>query len=603
VRTALLLALAFAGSAQAPPDLPVPPVQVDAVVEDKQGRPIDTLRAEDFEVVENGAARVITSVQFVKADGLLPAGESPAPIESFADEQFQAARTGTRLFAIFLDEYHVGSEAAALARAHLAEFVERRLGPRDLVMVVKPLDSLLTLRVTRDRAAILDRIAGFEGRKGEYEPRSVLETSLFAGDRARADAVRVQVVISALHAMSMHLGRLNAARKSLVFVSEGFQLPARRRGEGALPTVEAVVRTANRAAVSMYALDPRALGGAAIPATDDHAVLTRLAADTDGMAMTAPTAVKSGFERAVRDLSGHYVLTLDGTDHQDGGKFHPVEVRVRRPGVSVRARKGYWSATPDDLFRVTMAERARRPPPPAFLPRRASPLIRPWFGLTRDAAGNPAVHFVWEPADRVPGERGRATPPARIQFKAVAPDGTTIFEGAARPAAATLGPADLPARLVFPAPPGRIRIEMAIQDATTRVVDTDVRDVMVRPLAGPLALSTPQVLRSRTAREHGSLGDDPEAVPVASRQFSRLERLWIRVAVYGGGDEPELAGRLLSTIGGAMRPLAIQSTAVAGVHQIDLPLAGLAAGEYSVEFAASGSGRDAKETVTFRVTP
>jgi VWFA-related protein len=531
VRAVLLLTLAFAGSAQTPPVLPAPPVHVDAVAEDARGRPVETLRAEDFEVIENGAPRVVTAVQFVKADGALPAGEATPAIETLADEQFQAARAGTRLFAIFLDEYHVGPDAAALARARLTEFVERSLGPRDLVLVVKPLDSLLTLRVTRDRAAILDRIAGFEGRKGQYEPRSALETSLFAGNRARADAVRVQVVISALNAMSMHLGRLNVARKALLFVSEGFQPPPRRRGEGALPTVDAVVRTANRAAVSMYALDPRVLGGAAVVPTDERAVLTTLAAETDGVAILSSAAVNTAFNRAVRDISGHYVLTLDGTDHQDGGRFHPVEIRVRRAGVTVRARKGYWSATPDDLFHTTMAARARTPPPPPFLPRRASPLIRPWFGLTRTEAGNPAVTFVWEPADRVPGERGRPTPPARIQFKAIAPDGTTIFEGAARPAAATLGPPDVPARLVFPAPAGRIRIEMAIQDAATRVLDTDVRDVLVRPLAGPVALSTPQVLRSRTAREHTSLGADPEAVPVASRQLIRLEGEWVRVGV------------------------------------------------------------------------
>ena len=144
---------------------------------------------------------------------------------------------------------------------------------------------------------------------------------------------------------------------------------------------------------------------------------------------------------------------------------------------------------------------------------------------------------------------------------------------------------------------------MAIEDATTRVIDTDVRDVLVRALAGPVALGTPQVLRSRTAREHSLLGGSPAAVPVATRAFSRTDRLWVRIGAYGTDSEPALSARLLSTVGGVMRALTIESTAVADMHQVDVPLAGLAVGEYSVQFSASAGGRVVSEIVTFRVTP
>jgi hypothetical protein len=203
----------------------------------------------------------------------------------------------------------------------------------------------------------------------------------------------------------------------------------------------------------------------------------------------------------------------------------------------------------------------------------------------------------------VPGERGRSSAPARIRFRAFAPDGRIIYEGAARPVGVPLGPADTPPQLLFAAPAGRIRVEMAIEDATTRVIDTDVRDVMVRTLAGAVALGTPQVLRSRTAREHAMLGGSPAAVPVATRAFSRTERLWVRIGAYGTDGEPDLSARLLSTVGGVMRTLAIEPTAIADIHQVDVPLAGLAVGEYSVQFSAGTAGRVVSETVTFRVTP
>lgn len=611
-RACVLLAALAAVEATSASTTPV--ARLDVVVEDRAGRTVDKLTVDDFEVIENGARKEIGAITFVKGDGALPPGENARPIESVADEQAEAARDGTRIFAIFLDEYHVTSgDGAAQARKVLSEFLDRTLGPRDLILVVKPLDSLLALRATRDLGAVRGAIAQFEGRKDSYEPRSALEASITAADHARTDAIRVQVVTSALNAIAQHLSRLSISRKALIVVTEGFAAPARRRGEGALPTIDSVIRSANRGAVSIYTLDPRALSPALgdRPATtpadktsqDSGNVLTALASQTDGAALLTAAAIKPGLDRLVRDLGGHYLLTLAGPDAGDGGRFHAVEVRVRRPNVSLRARNGYWSASPADLFRSADAARPAAPALPPLVPRRASPIIRPWFGVTRNAEGNSQVSFVWEAAERVPGERGRSGAPARIRFKAFTPDGTIIYEGAARPAGVPLGPPDTPPQLVFAAPAGRIRVEMSIEDATTRVLDTDVRDVLVRTLSGPVALGTPQVLRSRTAREHTLLGGSPAAVPVATRAFSRTDRLWVRIGAYGADGEPELSARLLSTVGGVMRSLAIESTAIAGIHQVDVPLAGLAVGEYSVQFSATAAGRVVSEMVTFRVTP
>lgn len=608
---ALALVLAFAASASAVrADVSPPAIRVDAVAEDRAGRAIDTLTAGDFEVLEDGTRREIDAVTFVRANGAPAPGEAVRPIESMADEQSEAAKDGTRLFAIFLDEYHVApGDGAAQARAVLTGLIDRALGPRDMVLVVKPLESLLTLRLTRDLDVVRRSIAQFEGRSGVYEPRSPLEASITAGSRDRADAMRVQVATSALNAIAAHLGRLSVARKALIVVSEGFSAPTRRRSDGALPTLDSVIRAANRGAVSISILDPRALsGGAARPvesiaqAGADRDMLSTLAAETDGVAMLTAAAVKPGIDRIVRDTSGHYLLTLSPPDTKDGGRFHPVDVRVRKSGISVRARKGYWSLSPEVLARASESARdTPRPPPP--LPRRASPLIRPWFGVTRDADGGSRVSFVWEPADRVPGERGRGAVPARIRFKAIGTDGRTIYESAVRPAGVPLGPPDTPAQLAFAAPSGRIRIEMSIEDATTRVIDTDVRDVTVRPLVGPIAIGTPQVLRSRTAREHTLLGNSPGAAPLATRVFSRTERLWVRIAAYAADGEPQVTARLLNRVGSEMRPLPVEITAVADVYQVDVPLAGLAASEYSVQFTVAVGGRVASESVIFRVTP
>src|ERR1700730_9326000 len=115
-------------------------VRVEAVVTDARGRPVTDLKADGFTLLEDGAAEKIDSVAFVSADGAGTPGDVVS-ISSRADENAEAARRGARVFAIFLDEYHVTRGAAAdRARDVLLHFVQQDLGPRDLAIVVKPLD-------------------------------------------------------------------------------------------------------------------------------------------------------------------------------------------------------------------------------------------------------------------------------------------------------------------------------------------------------------------------------------------------------------------------------------------------------------------------------
>ena len=233
-------------------------------------------------------------------------------------------------------------------------------------------------------------------------------------------------------------------------------------------------------------------------------------------------------------------------------------------------------------------------PGPRPSPLHASSLIRPWFGVARADDGNMRINFVWEPAARVPGDRVAVQKPSVITMKASKVDGTKIFEGNVPP---------LTSAAVFETPPGRLRVEMSIRDADERLLDTDIRDVIVGALAGPVEIGTAEVLRSRTARDYRALDADPDAVPVAARDFSRAERLLIRVPAYGSGGQFAVTATLQSRFGKTMRDLGVEAMSTTGVYQLDLPLAALAAGDYSVEIVAKSSAGQAKEVVNFRVTP
>lgn len=575
-----------------------PVVRLDAIASDARGRTVDTLRAEDFEVLENGAPQPIDSVRYVKADGGVPAGESAAAIRTLSDERTEAGRDGARIFAIVLDEFHVApGPGVTRARDALRRFITEDLGPLDLVMVVKPLDSLLALRVTRDRDQVLARVASFDGRKGHYEPRTAFEKNFIAGTPARVEQIRTQIATSALNAVTLHVGSLSSARKAVVFVSEGFTRSPRRRGDESLPTFDTVIRAANRTNVSIYPFDPT---DPPASTSGELEALRALAEATEGHAIVDDI----GLRRMVADASGYYLIAFRSAHADQDGKFHPVDVRTRQPGVELRARNGYWATSAEEVARASFLARASEPKPPPEPPRRTSPLIRPWFGVARGDPGQMEVSFVWEPAGRVPGDRANRVTPARIVLKATRPDGTPVFEGAVRSSGfgAAAGVDDDPTRLVFETPPGRLKVQMSIEDTALRVVDTDVRDVIVNALASPVSLGTAEVLRARNARDFRSLESDPAAAPVAAREFSRTERLLVRVPAYAADGAPSVTARLVSKLGSVMRDLTVAEGPRPHVYQIDVPLAGLAVGDYSVQFVAKSSAGESRDDLPFRVT-
>ena len=124
-------------------------VRIDVIATDARGRAVENLKAADFELREDGAVQALDEVRFVKAGGDEP-----------------------RLFAVYLDDYYVSASSTARVRDALHRFVDRDLGANDLVTILRPLDSLLTIRLTRDRASLHRAIDAFEGRRGDYAPRT-----------------------------------------------------------------------------------------------------------------------------------------------------------------------------------------------------------------------------------------------------------------------------------------------------------------------------------------------------------------------------------------------------------------------------------------------
>ena len=90
--------------------------------------------------------------------------------------------------------------------------------------------------------------------------------------------------------------------------------------------------------------------------------LRTIAEETGGFASVNSNSLAGAFDRIVQANSRYYVLGYYPPTHPRDGRFHKIEVRVKRPGLKVSARKGYASArgkTPEEKRRDTEAQVAR----------------------------------------------------------------------------------------------------------------------------------------------------------------------------------------------------------------------------------------------------
>jgi hypothetical protein len=298
-------------------------------------------------------------------------------------------------------------------------------------------------------------------------------------------------------------------------------------------------------------------------------------------------------------------------------------VRVKRSGVQVRARRGYWALTPEEK---AMSTRSPKAPVPTAVTAALSNVanssvasrsrsIRTWIGTSRGENGKTRVTLVWEPIPRRPGDPplSDGQQPARVNVTAVGNEGAPYFRGrvpdAALASRSTPSSGDAgsaargPSQVVFDAPPGTMQLRLSVEGASAGVIDSEVRDVVVPDLTKTTtSLGTPAVFRARTPRELQQMKADPKAIPATTREFSRTDRVFVRVPVYGAGA-PSLSVHLLNRTGQPMSEVPVTAPVSSDAEpMMDVPLAGLAPGEYLLEIKANGEGGEAKELVGFRVT-
>ena len=246
----LALAAAAPGAQQAPAgppsqpapqgqEQPQPPrfrveanfVRVDAYPT-ADGKPVQDLRQEDFEILEDGKSQAIAAFEHVVVSPAALQASRPEPSSVRAGEQ-AAANARARVFVFFLDPAHVWFEGAHAVKEPLIRLVDRILGPDDLVALMTPSMSAAQLtfgRKTQVMAEMLRvnwslggrlKILPEDDHERQYEdcylPDEGLVTEMIVRRRERT-------ALDALHDLVRYLGGVREERKAIVAVTNGWRL-------------------------------------------------------------------------------------------------------------------------------------------------------------------------------------------------------------------------------------------------------------------------------------------------------------------------------------------------------------------------------------------
>jgi VWFA-related protein len=559
-------------------------VRVDATVVDRQGNPVTSLTAEDFEVREDGQPQAITSFKLVEANGQ-PTDDLSLDIRGPEHAKAEAARDDVRVFLIFWDEYHIEQFRAALfARQAFERIMLDAFGPTDLVAIMDPLTPTDAIRFSRDRRALTDQMHKLVGRRGIYIPmRSVVEEEHFrtARNTGEVEVIRGEVTRSAIKAAATFLGTLKEGRKNLIVVSESLG-PVRFRDEQ-FEVMRDLTRAANDSNTAIYAVDPRGL----TMSSNFGSMLHTIAAESGGETLQTNDIAKQ-FSRVVKQSTALYLLGY-AREIANDGKFHEIKVKVRKPGLEVRARSGYWAPKLSDVMKAKEAAAAAVLPPDladafaSLTPVNARSPIDLWAGVTADAQGRRRISVAWAPravTDRLPAIGSVAL--------AATSKGASLFNGPV-PAAGVSFAASADVQLVF-----------TVHDASGEILDRISRTVALPPPADALVFTTPAVSRARTPIELKALASAAEPPLFAGRDFAPGDRLLIRFGLSGDAEGTVVSASLIGRQGARLTALTVNRDAP-GAYRIDLPLNSIARGEYVVEIAAVLGGRHAASHLAFRV--
>jgi VWFA-related protein len=634
-------------------------IEMDVSVLDRNRRPVRGLTMEDFTVLEDGRPQQVVAVAHVDLAEHDPARSARmryVPRDVAANDLSDQLGDG-RLVAIVIDDVNLPADDPDIVRQarETARYIVDQLGPSDMAAVVYAYNAGRTQDFTNDRAKLLDAIDRFQPAVLDWVGPTPAGAGPAAGDMqqwsptlARSPCMRGEPAVPTLDTVASRLATAPGRRKALMFISVGVALSLSATdscGAQLADVMKNVFRKAQRANVNIHGIDPGGVGGyqqyvrtrmaqrGAEPNIPGRRRVPRnlrtlqdfmrvLADQTGGRAVINTDAIEMSIEQILAEDRVYYLVGYESANGAPDGRFRKVEIRVNRPGVSVRSRAGYWAPNKGDVVDRRLVGG----------PTAADSAMS---GLTHVQAV--ALRAVATPV-------ARSVEPARARGVEVATVVSVRFPPLRAPVDDTLtitrnvydadGRASAPVRTVervrlepgrgdetrhdifqrLTLEPGRYQVRYHVQsnvlDASGTVfVDVDVPDLSRSALAVSGLLLSGSAAGSVT--RSGELDWLDLVVPTSSREFTTTEELSAALRVYQSAAAPVPVTVTTEVLDAADVVKFTSATELASADfgadggapvSIEVPLRDLAPGPHLLSITARlPGGRTARRDVVFRV--
>jgi VWFA-related protein len=352
VVTVCVLSFTVGIARQAPPTFKssVEAVVLDVSVLDKDRRPVRGLTAADFTILEDGKPQGIGTFKAVDLEDVVDATDAPWTREVTADIRRNDDFRERRIVVIVMDSSTPMPAPEALQAKRLGRSVVEGLAPDDLAAVVYTFGKSYGQLFTHDKAKLMAAVDRFNGTPGG-------DVAFNQFDATGSTLTLYHSTISTLRGIAEDLIAMPDRRKALFFVSVGIPLDAAAATEpgsngrvdssGQLAVLfdelKKTFDAARRSNVSIYGVDPGGLRSVAASLNQDF--LKGVSAATAGFVITDTNDPAPGIKQIYRENSSYYLLGYQPSSSRANGLFRKVEIKVNRPGVTVRSRSGYFEPT------------------------------------------------------------------------------------------------------------------------------------------------------------------------------------------------------------------------------------------------------------------
>ncbi len=664
----LALTGALAVSAQQPGDAPrvfqggVDLVVVDVVVRDGNGDLVRGLTADDFEVLEDGQPQTIVSFNFEEVlttprpavvAPLLRTDLQPPPTartdtdgrpgdtpETQAGAPAPLRRqdlAGRRLMVLLFDLSSMQPWDADEAVRSALQYVDERMIAGDLVAVAAVASTLEVLsdftadrehlRVTLSALSTTGELAMEEAQveTAETDEQELEDVSGSLAAGSEYDLFNNDVRLRAIRTLAENLQFIEQ-KKAIVYFSAGM----RRSGGDNQVELRSAVNAAVRANVALYTVDARGLQ-AIVPGGDasrqsgrgrslfsgqgvarqfdqlfsSQETLWTLADDTGGEAFTDTNDFGEVFAQVERDLSSYYLLGYQSPDQTRDGRYRRITVRVKRAGLRVEHRAGYYADR--DFAHTSRRDREFQLQDQLQAPLSATDLpvlvSSGWFRRSDDRYDVPVSVVV--PGAAVPvttDDRVTLTILGVVRDEQGRPVGR-IDDTIRVPRESTAG---LAARQVLyqstvTLPPGRFSLKVVVRENTTGQIGSYETPLFVPDLAqapvkiSSVTLSTQVREVGRRRSENPLVRDGLELIPNLTHVVRRDQQLFFYYEVYepqvDAADQPAVRTSLAFYRGGVkvFETPAVERTMIdearrdAVLFQFEIPAAQLLPGLYTCQ--------------------